>query len=336
MNNLNSEQQFFSQIEIAQKEGILSEKFFSILRIFYEEYKQASLHKFELPTIVHLFSTLLELIVKEQKEPHQFSSYHRMITSPVDYHAFGLNFIEPLIDFKHSNLVGKEVLHTIVSQIEKGENAIFLANHQTEVDPQIIELMTRNKFPSLGKEMIFVAGERVITDPTAIPFSLGRNLLCIYSKKYIDFPPEKKAEKQLHNQKTMRRMKELLDQGGIAIYVAPSGGRDRQNDEGKVKVAPFDSNSIELFYLMARHAKQKTRFYPLALKTFDLLPPPSSIQTELSEERHANFVPVHIAFGSEFSIDLGEIKDKKEKKKQRAISIHKEVEKLYHKLEALS
>ena len=43
--------------------------------------------------------------------------------------------------------------------------------------------------------MIFVAGERVITDPLAIPFSMGSNLLCIYSKRYIDHPPEKKIEK---------------------------------------------------------------------------------------------------------------------------------------------
>ncbi len=50
--------------------------------------------------------------------------------------------------------------------------------------------------------MIFVAGERVITDPLAVPASMGRNLLCIYSKRYIDHPPELKSEKQLHNKRT--------------------------------------------------------------------------------------------------------------------------------------
>ncbi len=100
--------------------------------------------------------------------------------------------------------------------------------------------------------MIFVAGERVITDPLAVPFSMGRNLLCIFSKRYIDHPPEQKMKKQLHNKRTMELMSELLSEGGKAIYVAPSGGRDRPNADGVVEIAPFDPQSIEMFYLMAR------------------------------------------------------------------------------------
>jgi glycerol-3-phosphate O-acyltransferase len=34
----------------------------------------------------------------------------------------------------------------------------------------------------------------VITDPLAIPFSMGCDLICIYSKKYIDVIPEKREE----------------------------------------------------------------------------------------------------------------------------------------------
>ena len=71
--------------------------------------------------------------------------------------------------------------------------------------------------------MIFVAGHRVTTDPVAIPFSRGVNLLCIYSKKYIDVPPEKKAEKLAHNSKTIAKLEDLLNEGGKCIYVAPAG-----------------------------------------------------------------------------------------------------------------
>ena len=71
---------------------------------------------------------------------------------------------------------------------------IFLANHQIEADPQAISLLLDDLYPNFAENMIFVAGERVITDPFAIPFSMGRNLLCIYSKRYIDHPPEKKLK----------------------------------------------------------------------------------------------------------------------------------------------
>jgi len=63
-----------------------------------------------------------------------------------------------------------------------------------------------------GEELIFVAGTRVTSDPFAIPFSMGRNLLCIHSKKYIDTPIEKKHEKLMHNKRTMERMVDLLNE----------------------------------------------------------------------------------------------------------------------------
>ena len=48
-----------------------------------------------------------------------------------------------------------------------------------------------------------VAGDRVTTDVVAVPFSKARNLLCIYSKRHIDNPPEEKPKKMRHNAKTM-------------------------------------------------------------------------------------------------------------------------------------
>ena len=39
------------------------------------------------------------------------------------------------------------------------------------------------------------SGDRVTTDLLAMPFSMGRNLLCIFSKKHIDSVPELKSKK---------------------------------------------------------------------------------------------------------------------------------------------
>ena len=64
-------------------------------------------------------------------------------------------------------------------------------------------LLEANGLASLAEKMIFVAGHKVTTDPVAIPFSMGRNLLCIHSKKHIKNPPEQAAFKQQQNLATM-------------------------------------------------------------------------------------------------------------------------------------
>ena len=92
-------------------------------------------------------------------------------------------------------------------------------------------------------------------------------------------------------------MRELLSEGGKCIYVAPSGGRDRPNAEGIVEVAPFDPQSIEMFYLMAQKAKNKTYFFPMSLATYDLLPPPQNIQHELGEVRKTKRGGIHLSIG---------------------------------------
>lgn len=330
MNNwIYNEKDLFVPLQQAVKEGKIENKFVDILGNFYREYRKATAKTLADKERVSLFQFLLSEIMKQLEKPHPFSLYHEKIDT---YHAFGLSFVKPLIDWDHSILFGKTNLLEIDKRVQEGENVILLANHQSELDPQIIDCLIAPLVPNLGKNMIFVAGERVITDPAAVPFSLGRNLLCIYSKKYIDYPPEKKAAKQSHNQKTMRKMKELLDEGGKVIYVAPSGGRDRINAEGNIIVSPFDPNSIELFYLMARKALKKTHFYPLALHTYELLPPPADIRKEIGEERHAQFTPIFLSFGEEIEMETFSNGEKKERKKNRAEAIHQRVEHLYKNL----
>ncbi len=272
-------------------------KYQKILEAFFACYQAAA------KTNDAILEVFLQLLQEQFRKPFIFSPYHQKIRQPFDYYQFGLDFIRPLIDIDHSQVHGIENLENINRQLNKGENVVLLANHQTETDPQAIAILLEKTHSRLGEKIIYVAGERVVTDPLAIPFSMGCDLLCIYSKRYIDHPPELKMEKMLHNKNTMQLMSHLLQEGGKMIYVAPSGGRDRRNAQGVVEVAPFDPQSIEMFYLMARKAKTPTHFYPFSLCTYDLLPPPETVQKELGERRVAKRCAIQIAFLSEFDME---------------------------------
>ncbi|NDD57657.1 MAG: glycerol-3-phosphate acyltransferase [Chlamydiae bacterium] len=311
----------------------LPEKYLRLLVDFYSCYKSTlEDHGIDIQAYEPLFDLYLDLLIQQMKEPYSFSPYHQQILTPFDYYQFGLDFVRPLVDMRISSLQGQETLKLIEGQIAQGHNAILLANHQVEADPQALSLLLESEFPSLAKEMIFVAGERVLTDPLAAPFSMGRNLLCIYSKRYIDHPPELKTKKQLHNKKTMELMSELLAEGGKCIYVAPSGGRDRPGPDGAVEVAPFDPQSIEMFYLMAQRSKVPTHFYPLSLATYDLLPPPQTVQVELGELRKTQRGGIHAHFGEEIHMEDfpgSELSDKHARRQSRADFICSLVRKAY-------
>ena len=295
---------FLKNLEHYAGEGSIPPKYVDILKHFFAGYEKA----IHLAGISHahckeLFDTYTKLVKDQCTEPYTFEPYHRAIRKPFDYYAFGLKMFKPLVDLEASSVQGLDHLKTIVDSLQRGENAIFLANHQIEGDPQAISILLEEHFPDFAEKLIFVAGERVITDPLAAPVSMGCNLLCIYSKRYIDHPPEQKMKKQLHNKRTMELMSELLSEGGKAIYVAPSGGRDRPNEKGVVTVADFDPQSIEMFYLMASRAGHPTHFYPLVLKTYELLPPPQSVQVELGEVRVTKRAGIHLAFGPKFDME---------------------------------
>jgi glycerol-3-phosphate O-acyltransferase len=321
---------FFALLDTFIKEGSITPKYGEILSTFYLGY-QAALAPNDQPHN-ELFLTLLNLIKQQCLEPFVFQPYHEHIRTPFDYYQFGLDIVKPLVDLPHSSVQGQDALKEIAASLERGENAIFLANHQTEADPQAISILLENSYPKLGEEMIFVAGERVITDPFAVPVSMGRNLLCIYSKRYIDNPPEHKLKKQLHNKRTMELMSQLLSEGGKSIYVAPSGGRDRPNAQGIVEVAPYDPQSIEMLNLMAQRAGHPTYFYPLTLKTYELLPPPETIQVELGEARKTQRAPIHIHFGPKIDMDHfpgSDLQDKHARRSARADYICSLVRKSY-------
>ena len=276
----------------------------------------------------HLLCGFVDRLEEQLDSPFTFEPYHQQITAPFDYYRYGVEFLRPLVDARTSTVRGQEHLATIATQLAAGDNVIFLANHQTEGDPQAISLLLEADYPDIGQQMIFVAGERVTTDPLAVPFSMGRNLLCIYSKRYIDNPPELKTTKQLHNKRTMERMSELLSEGGKCVYVAPSGGRDRANAQGVVEVAAFDPQSIEMFYLMATRAGRPSHFYPMALGTYQFLPPPETVQTELGEARHIKRTGIHLAIGPEVDMEQfpgSDLEDRHERRAARAQHIWEQV-----------
>jgi glycerol-3-phosphate O-acyltransferase len=327
---------FLKRIEEDIGRGKLTKAIGEILTAFYHTYEEAvaknghSIEEYE-----PILQKFLDLVIANEENPYVFEAYHERIRSPIDYYQFGIDLLRPLVIFEQSRVKGETNLEKIERQLENGENVIFLSNHQTEPDAQAISLLLEEKHSRLAEEMIFIAGQRVITDPLAIPFSMGRNLLCIYSKKYFEANPEDKQEKMLHNQRTMKKMTQLLAEGGRCMWVAPSGGRDRTDAFGHVQVAPFDPQSVEMFLLMAEQAGTPTHFYPLALFTYDLLPPPNSIQLELGEQRHTHCTPIYLSCGEEIDMHHlpgSDLADKKERRKARASYIHGLVEREYRLL----
>lgn len=315
----NSRPKFYTLLESYEKKGLLSAHLAKILASFFESYKETSEDPHEVTE--RFFITFLERVKEQAVAPYQFQAFHKKLRTPFDYYRLGIDFLRPLIKWEESSVLGQENLEKVKHLLKENHNVVFFSNHQTEADPMAISLLLEKDFPDLAEKMIFVAGERVTTDPLAIPFSLGCNLLCIYSKRYIDHPPEHKHQKQMHNRRTMRLMSSLLSEGGKCIYVAPSGGRDRRGVNGKIELAPFDPKSIEMFHFMAKRSKQPTHFFPMALGTFELLPPPETIQRELGEHRSTKRVGIHLAVGPEIQMQDfpgKEISNKEVRRKSRS------------------
>ncbi len=320
--------------KIENSSEVIPERYIQIFQEFLTSSQEVVReHGESVENFLEVFETFIERVKEQFISPHHFEPYHEKMRIPFDYYKFGLDFLRPLVDLPHSTVTGMENLDKMEALLEKKENVVLFANHQIEADPQAISILLEKTHPKFGEELIFVAGTRVTSDPFAIPFSMGRNLLCIHSKKYIDTPPEEKHEKQMHNKRTMERMGELLSEGGHAIYVAPSGGRDRANADGVVELAPFDPQSVGMFYLMAQKAQKPTHFFPLSLSTHHLLPPPETTETELGESRITRGGALHLHFGDEVDMEnfpgVEKARDKKEERQMRADYLWRCVKKNY-------
>ncbi|NGX56569.1 MAG: hypothetical protein K1060chlam5_00812 [Candidatus Anoxychlamydiales bacterium] len=327
---------FLDKLNTYYKEKKINDKYYKILKNFYFSFEKALQNSsIKKEAYNQSFDILIDLILSQFISPYKFENYHKKIFSPFNYYEYGKKIVSFLLDKENSKIFGEENLELISKYLKNNENVILLSNHQTEVDPQVIDILLEDKYPKIAKDIIFVAGNRVVTDPVAIPFSMGCNLLCIFSKKYIDQDPNSQHQKQIYNRKTMNVMKNLLSKGSKIIYVAPSGGRDRKDDNDNIEIAPFDPNSIEMFYFMAKKAKTPTHFFALTLYTYDLMPPPKKTQTEMGEERVVNRKNAILSFSKE--IDMEKIKgsmelDKKQRRKKRSDSIYKMVTEEFNKI----
>jgi len=234
-------------------------------------------------------------------ERYQDEAFAKMLGSDVstDFYAAGCDFFRPSMDLANSLVLGKDNLEQALQQVRNGENVIFLANHQSEADPQVVSCLFEKagkEYGDLAADVTYVAGHKVTTDPLAVPFSMGRNLLCIHSKKHIDADAATKPAKQKQNLAAMNGMLQMLKEGGVAIWVAPSGGRDRRDvSTGKIPIAPFDQKTVDMFRLMGNKSKTPTHFYPMSMVSYDLCPPPDFVDPGVGEQRNVRFTPIGIA-----------------------------------------
>lgn len=226
----------------------------------------------------------------------------------VDYYKFGVDFFKPCMDVANSLVLGQANLDRAMQQLADGDNVIFFANHQSEADPQVVSVtFEKAGYKLAAEEMVYVAGHKVTTDPLAVPFSMGRNLICIHSKKHLDADKETKGIKMKQNLQAMGGMlKMLAAETGVAIWVAPSGGRDRRDVEtGDVPIANFDQKTIDMFRLMGNKSKKPTHYYSMSMISYDLCPPPDVVEAGVGEQRNVRFVPVGVSVSDEVSIEGG-------------------------------
>jgi glycerol-3-phosphate O-acyltransferase len=257
----------------------------------------------DMDTYEAVLTGVFKKVLENMNDPHQFEPFHKAMREPFDYYALGCDFAEGVIDRESSTIVGEEQVKKIQKQVAAGDNVVLFANHQSEADPQIFSVLLDPTYPGFAESTIFVAGDRVTTDLLAGPFSMGRNLLCIFSKKHIENPPELKSQKSRHNRNVMKQMQNLFKDGGKIIWVAPSGGRDRADADGKFSVAGFDSKSIEMFRLMADKAGRTTHFYPLSMFTHPVCPPPKAVGGAVGEERTVKWSPAGLHFAEEVDLE---------------------------------
>ncbi|KAK3430023.1 hypothetical protein EUGRSUZ_E01634 [Eucalyptus grandis] len=247
-----------------------------------------------LPTGVSLFDALIPctgsmchgsplLLLKAVifQDPFIFPPYHKAAREPFDYYMFGQNYIHPL-----------------------GHNVVLISNHQTEADPAVIALLLEGTHSHIVENVTYVAGDRVVTDPLCKPFSMGRNLVCVYSKKHMFDVPELVEMKRRSNTRSLKEMALLLRGGSQLLWIAPSGGRDRPDPlTGEWYPAPFDSAVVDNMRRLVEHSAVPGHLYPLALLCYDIMPPPPQVEKEIGEKRVITFHGAGLSVGPEIKFN---------------------------------
>jgi len=260
---------------------------------------------------VQIFKVLVRAYARQLDNPHEFASTHYSVRSPFDYYYMAQAYVGALIDYDRSIVGGIKNFDTAKAQIDAGENVVLFANHQSEADAAFLTLMTEESHPGFGYSCRYVAGDRVVNDLMAKPFSMGRNLFCINSKKHINDVPELRSAKMKQNIKTVKEMEQKLKEGGQLIWIAPHGGRDRRAADGTLVPGEFDKDAVALMTKLALKAGAggtKTHFYPFSMATYDLMPPPSGLEKSLGEKRVVNYTGCGIALAEEIDLSPEAVK----------------------------
>ncbi|XP_064995675.1 glycerol-3-phosphate acyltransferase ATS12, chloroplastic isoform X4 [Musa acuminata AAA Group] len=225
--------------------------------------------------ILSNMAVAFDRILLDVENRFNFSPYHKAVREPFDYYMFGQNYFHPLVDFRTSYIGNLSLFFDMEKKLKKGHNIVLFSNHQTEADPPLIALLLERTNPYLAEKLVFVAGDRVITDPLSKPFSMGRNLICVYSKKHMHDVPELVEMKRRANARSLKEMALLLRGGSQIIWIAPSGGRDRPDPlTGKWHPASFDESSVNNMRRLVDHSGVMGHMYPLALLCYEVMPPP--------------------------------------------------------------
>ncbi|WMV43336.1 hypothetical protein MTR67_036721 [Solanum verrucosum] len=249
--------------------------------------------------ILYNMALVFDRVFVDVKDPFEFSPYHKAIREPFDYYKFGQNYIRQLVDFRSSYVGNISVFGEMAEKLKQGDNVVLMSNHQSEADPAIIALLIESKLPDIAENIIYVAGDRVITDPLCKPFSMGRNLLCVYSKKHMNDDPELAEMKKRANTRSLKEMALLLRGGSKLIWIAPSGGRDRPDPVTNECLwltillvflqAPFDASATDNMRRLVQHAGVPGHIYPLAILCHDIMPPPAQVEKNIGEKRVVSF-----------------------------------------------
>lgn len=339
-NDVDTEAQFLGVLQQMVEKGRCPAKLMPLWQDFFNNYKKAIIGSNQEGAnerlVAQVQATIADCVLNQFVAPYEFPSLHQRILEPYDYFAFGQRYVASLTDFSRSVLGQPQRWAQINKLLEAGENVILLANHQTEADPGVFAHMLKDVYPKMSTDVIYVAGDRVVTDPLCKPFSMGRNLFCVHSKKHMDDIPELKAAKMETNRKTLVAMQRKLNEGGCLIWIAPSGGRDRPKENGKWAPDNFDPAAVDLMKSLALRAKRPSHLFPMAMFSHPMMPPPTTIDKAVGERRMTHFTPVGISVCEELNVasilaTCGE--DKEQQQKAVAGAAFDAVVKEYQKLE---
>ncbi|KOM45511.1 hypothetical protein LR48_Vigan06g081700 [Vigna angularis] len=291
--NARSEQDVFAGIKKEVEAGSLPANVAEGMQEVYNNYKNAVIQSGDPKAneiVLSNMIALLDRVFLDVTDPFVFQPHHKAKREPFDYYVFGQNYIRPLVDFKNSYVGNMPLFIEMEEKLKQGHNIILMSNHQTEADPAVIALLLEARLPYIAENLTYVAGDRVITDPLSKPFSIGRNLICVYSKKHMLDDPALVEMKRTANIRALKEMAMLLRNGSQIVWIAPSGGRDRPEAQTREWVpAPFDISSVDNMRRLVEHSGPPGHVYPLAILCHDIMPPPLKVEKEIGEKRIISF-----------------------------------------------